>query len=280
MTPINKEKSDLKILLLGFSFILLVGAVFFFKTRFFDQKNSGSAADDNSQSAATAADKFSSITVADLAKKINAKERLAIFDLRDADSFAAEHILDTKNASVDDLQTNLALFDKDGTYFFVDDLGLTLNEVQAMRFFKDDGFDKIFYLEGGLTQWKNEYENTIAAGDPYSLADQSKVSYIKSEELEKELTAKKFLYLIDTRDAAAYNRGHIPGAVNIALDDLEGRRHAIPLGAKIVTYDDNGMGAFQGAVKLFDAGILNVYALSDGLNTWKQKGFALTATQN
>jgi len=271
MIPINKEKNDLQVILIGFSLVLLVGTGFFLKSHFVGSR----LQNDTDRSKVAPTDKFSSITVSDLAKKISAKEKLSIFDLRDADSFSSEHILDSKNLSVDDLQKILPGLDKSRAYFFVDDLGLTPDEIQAMRFFKDNSFSDIAYLEGGLTHWKNEYETTISGGDPYSLADQSKVSYIKSDILKKDIDDKKTPFIIDVRSAEAYSQGHIAGAINIPLENLESRRREIPSGTKIVLCDENGVGAFQGAVRLFDAGILNIYVLSDGLNTWKQKGFEL-----
>ncbi|MFA7319461.1 MAG: rhodanese-like domain-containing protein [Parcubacteria group bacterium] len=270
MIPIHK-KTDLQIVFIGFSLVLLVGAGFFMKNYFQNSRSQNDA----SRSNAIQTDKFSSISVSDLAKKISANEKLFVFDLRDADSFSFEHILDSRNLSIEDLQKIVPDLDKGRTYFFVDDLGLTPDEIQVMQFFKDNGFTDIAYLEGGLTRWKNEYERTISAGDPYSLVDQSKVSYIRSDDLKKEISDKKSPYIIDVRSAMAFSQDHVVGAINIPLEKLENRRHEIPSGKKIVLCDDNGVGAFQGAVRLFDAGILNIYALSDGLNTWKQKGFEL-----
>lgn len=270
----NEPKNDLTAVIIGFFFILAVSALFFLKFHFFDQKNNSQ---NNDRSATKTAADFSSITVSDLAKKITTKERLVIFDLRGSDSFAAEHIADSKNLSIADMSVVISTLDKNGTYFFVDELGLTPNEIQALQFFKDNGFGKTAYLEGGLTQWRNGYEATVKSGDPYSLADQAKVSYMSSSELEKEIFDKKSIAVIDVRSKSAYDQSHIPGAINVYLDDLERRRQELPSGAKIVLYDDNGMGAFQGAVRLFDAGILNVYALSDGLNAWKQKNFEIVA---
>lgn len=270
----DESKKDLLVVIIGFFFILAVSTLFFLKFYFFDQKKDSQ---NRSRSSIEAAVDFSGIAVSDLAKKITAKERLVIFDLRDSDSFATEHIADSKNLSSANLSAIIPTLDKNGTYFFVDELGLTPGEIQALQFFKDNGFAKIAYLEGGLTRWKNDYEATVSGGDPYSLADQAKVSYLSSDELEKEISDKKPLVVIDVRSKAAFDQGHIPGAMNVYLSDLESRRHELPSGTKIILCDDNGQGAFQGAVRLFDLGILNVYALSDGLNAWKQKKFSLVA---
>ncbi len=275
----NKNKSDLTTVIFGFSFILVISAIFFLKFHFFDQKNATELADKTNETAKQELNNFSSITATDLAKKIQAKEKMTILDARDPGSFKTEHILDSKNFSLDGLTQKISSLEKDREYFFVDDFGLTPNEIQAMKFFKDNGLMKTAYLEGGLTQWKNEYEPTINIGNPASLPDRAKVSFVTSDDLKGELTSTKPPYIVDTRSASEYQRGHIVNAVNIPLDDLESRRHEIPSGAKIVFYDNTGLGAFQGAVRLFDAGILNVYALSDGLKTWQQKGFEIVPSK-
>lgn len=272
------SRNELSSILFGFSFILAVSALFFLKSHFSNQKKEALKITKTDEVAKNAVKNFASISVTELTGKIRAKEKMLILDARDTDSFNAEHILDAKNFSLDGLRENTHNFSSTESYVFVDDLGLTPNEIQAMQLFKDAGVSNVAYLEGGMTQWENEYAPTVSIGDPYSLADRSKVSFIKSEDLKEGILTKKSPYIIDTRSNAEYRSGHIAGAVNLPLDDIENRRHEIPVAVKIVLYDDGGVGAFQAAVRLFDAGILNAYALTDGLNDWKQKGFEVVTS--
>ncbi len=269
----NEHKNDLRVVLIGFSVIILLSGLFFFKAHFDQQKKTISSSQDK---AISSTENFSSVSATALAKKISGGEKLSILDLRDADSFSTEHILDAKNLTLNNLAAETSNLNKSGEYFFVDDLGLTPNEIQAMHFFENNGFSNISYLEGGLAQWKNNYEPTVSTGNPYSLADQAKVAYINNTDLQKEISTGKKLYIIDVRNANSYAAGHLAGAQNIPLDYLESRRHEIPMGLEIILYDDTGLGAFQGAVRLFDAGILNTYILSGGLNAWKQANLPIT----
>jgi len=41
---------------------------------------------------------------------------------------------------------------------------------------------------------------------------------------------------IDTHPKAAYDAGHIPGAINITVQDLEAKFNTIPKGKKIIAY--------------------------------------------
>jgi len=59
------------------------------------------------------------------------------------------------------------------------------------------------------------------------------------------------------------------------LDDLEKEKAKIPLGRKVVLYDNNGLWAFMGAVRLYDMGFFNILAMSDGLEGWKNNKFEL-----
>jgi len=83
------------------------------------------------------------------------------------------------------------------------------------------------------------------------------------------------LYILDVRKNATFSEGHIKNAANIFLDDLETKYRDIPMGKEIVVYDNDGLWAFKAAVRLFDLGVFDVHALSDGLDRWKQKGYEI-----
>jgi rhodanese-related sulfurtransferase len=143
----------------------------------------------------------------------------------------------------------------------------------ATSILPQSGFKNVFYLSGGFTEWKDENNGTASAGDPSSFSDQAKVNFIKGDDLKKAIDNNEDLLIIDLRKEAAFSGGHIKNAINIYLGDLEKRRSEIPLGKKVVLVDNDGLWAFQGAVRLFDAGVFNVFALSEGLDAWKQKGY-------
>jgi rhodanese-related sulfurtransferase len=136
-----------------------------------------------------------------------------------------------------------------------------------------NGINNVYYLAGGFSGWKNQEMTTISGGDPFSITDQAKVSYINSDELKKEIENNGNLYIIDLRKSDAFAEGHIKNATNIYLGDLEARQKEIPLGRKIVLVDNDGLWAFKGAVLLFDMNVFNVFSLSDGLDSWKEKNY-------
>ena len=66
--------------------------------------------------------------------------------------------------------------------------------------------------------------------------DESSVPRISVADLKKAAAAGQVL-IVDVRDARSYTDGHIPGAINVPLADLQARAAALK-GAKkgIVTY--------------------------------------------
>jgi hydroxyacylglutathione hydrolase len=217
---------------------------------------------------------FRQLSADNLISKMRNKEAMELIDIRSAEEFQVEHLINSQNISAEDFDKNSLAFDKDKIYVIIDDgengAGLILSEAIAQK-----GFKKIYYLTGGFLSWQSNRHPTVSSGDPNSFTDQAKVNYINSDKLKNMTQTENNLYILDVRKKDAYNQGHLQGAANIFLDDLEKKREKIPINKKIVVYDENGFWAFQAAVRLFDMGIFNVYTLSDGFNAWTQKGFGI-----
>jgi len=270
----NQSKNNLLPITIGFFLIVLITVLFFLKSSWLNKKKEIASNQEQVQEKKDDLKKYTGISSAELLRKIISGENYEILDIRNAENFSKKHIVDSKNISLENMKEKVVSFEKNKTYCIVDELGLTPEEKQAMDIFFAEGFEKIIYLEGGIYSWVSELSPTVEFGDPNSLSDQSKVNYIKSDEL-KNLIAENsnILYLVDLRSSTDYASGHIKNAANIPLENLEARRKEIPTYKRIVLLDDTGILAFQGAVRLFDMGILNVFTLSDGFKAWKEKGF-------
>jgi len=270
----NQSKNNLLPITIGFFLIVLITVLFFLKSSWLNKKKEIASNQEQVQEKKDDLKKYIGISSAELLRKIISGENYEILDIRNAENFSKKHIVDSKNISLENMKEKVVSFEKNKTYCIVDELGLTPEEKQAMDIFFAEGFEKIIYLEGGIYSWVSELSPTVEFGDPNSLSDQSKVNYIKSDEL-KNLIAENsnILYLVDLRSSTDYASGHIKNAANIPLENLEARRKEIPTYKRIVLLDDTGILAFQGAVRLFDMGILNVFTLSDGFKAWKEKGF-------
>jgi rhodanese-related sulfurtransferase len=265
MPDSNKNE---KALLIGLLLIVFVVMIFVSKNYI---ANKNISKDKNKSTLPDNSNKLAAISDKDLAKFILDRKPLSILDMRDPLSFKSEHIINSLNVSGQDLLNNLSSNDKNKTYILVDYTGenSTVSIPDNMK-----NSSNIFLLTGGFTAWKSNHNSTISSGDPNLPSDQSKISYINCDDLKKITDGNsQNLYILDVRDKNSFAQNHIKNAINIYLDEIERRYKEIPLGKRIVVYDDNGFSAFQAGVRLFDLGVMNVFTLSDGFTAWQQKGY-------
>jgi len=80
--------------------------------------------------------------------------------------------------------------------------------------------------------------------------------------------------LIDVRTTEEFASGHIHGAVNIPVEELQDRLNQIPSDEPIVLYCRSGNRSAQAARILTQAGYTDLYDLG-GVNEWTAQGFPL-----
>jgi len=276
MTDFQK-KSDtfvsLRTISFGFALIIFVVSLIFLKP-YFSKKTVSKENDKNSP--IKSIEDCKKISFQELSSKLinDSGNSFEVVDIREEKKFEEEHIIGSKNIPIEKNISDFSFFEENKTYIIVTENSQT--EKDICKIFPSEKKKKIYILASGFANWKKNLQPTISAGNPYSSTDQSKISYINSEELKKIIDEKKTsIYIMDVREKNLFLSGHLKGAENIDLKDLEKSRHSIPLGKRIIVYDDSGILAFQAGVRLFDMGFLNVFTFSEGLNVWKQKGFEI-----
>ena len=80
--------------------------------------------------------------------------------------------------------------------------------------------------------------------------------------------------IVDVRPAAEFAAGHLPGARNLAADDLAKRGADLPAGP-IIVVDATGGKAGKAAGALKAAGRQEVITLEGGIQQWLQAGLPL-----
>jgi rhodanese-related sulfurtransferase len=75
--------------------------------------------------------------------------------------------------------------------------------------------------------------------------------------------------LVDVRNAEEFSAGHIPGAINIPLDEIRGRLQEIPTDKKIYIYCEAGLRGYLAQRILRQRGFNAVSNLAGGYVTWK-----------
>lgn len=83
------------------------------------------------------------------------------------------------------------------------------------------------------------------------------------------LWQNKEAVIIDVRTPGEYREGHIPGVVNIPLDELEKRMGEIPKDKQVVLICHTGNRSAQGTKLLRSKGFNNVFNSTGGMSTWK-----------
>lgn len=82
----------------------------------------------------------------------------------------------------------------------------------------------------------------------------------------------KKMVVIDARDKGQFDKGHIPGAVNIEWRQVLAKRSQIPKDKPVLLYCNQGTLSAQAGLALRLAGYENVRILQGGMSEWKAKG--------
>lgn len=107
------------------------------------------------------------------------------------------------------------------------------------------------------------------------------LSRFKTETAFKNITAtdyrteffnKKPHVLVDVRTPGEYRQGHLPGAVNIPLNDLQRRIQEVPTDKTVIVVCATGNRSRTGATLIMRAGNEDVYNLQGGTMAWMMQG--------
>jgi len=122
--------------------------------------------------------------------------------------------------------------------------------------------------------------NACSAGQPAAAASQPVAAAVKVKakitpaEYQARFGANADHILIDVRTPEEFAGGHIPGAVNISVEQLAQRLSEIPKDKPVVLYCRSGNRSNQAAQILERAGYSQIYDLG-GIITWAQQGYPI-----
>jgi rhodanese-related sulfurtransferase len=103
------------------------------------------------------------------------------------------------------------------------------------------------------------------------------VQDISAVDLNNALAEETPPIVIDMRDEADFRRNHIPGAIHLNLESIDGYavKGNIPGGGRIVTVCSKGWDSQIAAATLMAHGYRDVYNLAGGMHRWQEAGYAL-----
>ena len=208
-------------------------------------------------------------TAKEVLARLSRQENILLIDIRPKTSYDVEHIVDAISVPVTTL-TNFAP-GSNQLLIIIGNEELPNDTLKSIHYLFTERKFQFAFLQGTLADWRYAGGSTISSGDPESPFDYSKVIFINNDQvlpLTQELVSPLFL---DVRSESLYKKSHLPGAINIPLDEMERRRNDIPRQKSLFVYGSNDFESYQGGVRLFDLGFFGARVIRGGFDLWQEK---------
>lgn len=272
----KNQKKENFILATGFASILFVIVFTLLRNDWSDKSKEDNAGQNLDEQKTSSTVKYSNISANELNKKImlpGKNEKMTLLDIRPFDAYIQDHIVDAVNISVSEFPIESKI-DQHNLVVVIGQNNADKDIATAMDKLKQEGFKNTLALAGGMDTWKQMIGSTVTYGNPKSFVDQSKVSYLEPEKLNEAMTQKVPVYIVDVRSNDAFAKGHITGAINIPMDELEKRRSEIKE-KKVVVVGDNELQEFQASVQMYDMLLISPFVMKTAMPGWQEKKFPL-----
>jgi len=248
---------DSAVFIIGGTLILLVMLITFWRGMDFskDQENEYIVSENTPDTV------YSYIQANILYKNKLEGESYSIVDVRDAEDYEFNHIMDSENIPLAALPQYVHVLNKSSKIVIV---GYENNEQiakKAVDILTKNGVQELYILSGGFASWVQKNFQSVSWGDPRQFIDQSKVTYITPQEVKSLTTSKTPPFLLDVRESSLYATSHIQNSVNIPLVHIEEKRSELPHTQEIIVYGATALESFRGGSKLFDLSVYNVKTL-------------------
>ena len=131
------------------------------------------------------------------------------------------------------------------------------------------GYENVMVYRKGLLKWEK-------SGLPLNtVVNYPKVNIplISSKELDS--LSKASAFLLDIRPPNHFQNGHIKGAINIDLEDLQDNLQDLPHHKPIILIDHKGKLTLTTGRYLYSKGFRNLTRLDGGFNAWVKSGLLI-----
>lgn len=230
-----------------------------------------------------------SIAPAELTATLAGLPAYALLDVRERGEYALGHIPNAcpvPRGLLEVLLPTLIPWHDVPVVLYCDDGHRTALAAQTLA---ELGYTDVRVLTGGIDAWRaagNEPEEGVnvlgkAYGERISAAGE--VDQIEPDELA-ELTGTGEVLVIDARTPVEYDRGHIPGAVNVPGGELAhtllGLADEVTATRPVVVHCAGRTRSILGAHLVGALGVPRVHALRNGTMAWRMSGRELEFTRN
>ncbi len=209
------------------------------------------------------------------AQELNSKimrdmENTTVIDMRSAEAFTAGHIRGShhiNDAGSLTMQRDIVLITDTG------------NEDTIMSYYRDiAGNNSVSNLRGGIAQWRSAGFALLTLNTEQTFANVSKVQFVEPRDIDtaiKDVEGMKKTIILDTRRPGNFENGHVAGAINIPLSELEYRSNELPNGHKIFVYGVNEAASFQSGALLHDLNFINIKTMKGGFEAWEKYNYPI-----
>jgi rhodanese-related sulfurtransferase len=192
---------------------------------------------------------------------------IQLIDIRSSADYKTKHIESSINFPLSDITKSLAKIDKTKKVIIIDKENSKEGQILTEHLQNQGLISK--YLDGGILNYARQNYPLVTTGNPKSITDQMKVSFITAKQVKEKMLQGKIFSFIDTRHGGVFNTNNIDGSKNIPLEVIENSKNSLP-SRTILLYDADPTRSFQAGVKLYDMGISNVYSCSDNYTALKK----------
>ena len=218
-----------------------------------------------------------------LCKELQGKEQYLLLDVRSKGEFADTsgtsnynmgHLKGAKNISLNDLPERLAELEPYKSQTIYVHCSHSQRSRRASKLLSENGFKNVVNINGGMTQFNLERNNTVQCG-PDLYETSNSYTLLSPSDVCKLLVKDKNVFILDVRKDSVFMgiatneklnaNGHFNNAVNIPSAILKKNLNKIPPGKQILVVDDNGDTSPDAAKLLLANGLKNVAVLFNGM---------------
>ena len=196
-----------------------------------------------------------------------AYDMMLLVDVRDADSYTANHLMGSINIPADELLARMAILPRSALIIVHDQAGEAADA--AVQTLVNAGYRLAYYLTGGLSRWVEVQDDRFFVyASPLPAASGSVSGGSSGRPYNQGTLNSVFYILIDLRDTDSYAAGHLAGAMNIPSEQLPQSLDRIPREANVILYDDDGDTTVAAYQIMRNVGFTRPSVLLGGLNEW------------
>jgi rhodanese-related sulfurtransferase len=118
-------------------------------------------------------------------------------------------------------------------------------------------------------------DDICSAMENYMMTSPPDWNVVNVKDLKKELDSGQKVFLLDVREPAEYEAGHIEGAVNVSVKELPRRVKELPQdrGIRMVAYCASGIRSAYATMFLRVYGSKDVRTMEHGIREWTGAGY-------